>query len=410
MRLREARDLLRLQPPSRDRTGRLLRRCHDIEDLRRAARRRLPRPVFDYVDGGAEQERSLAGNLDAFTRRRYLPRILGSVAEATTEVRWFGRAAAAPIVLAPTGYTRMMHPQGELAVARAARRRGLPYVLSTVATTSIEEVAASGHADLWFQLYIWRDRRLTIGLVERAAAAGYRVLEITVDTAVPGHRVRDARHGLTVPPQLSLRALAGIAAHPAYWTRMLRSPALALANTVGSPGTTGPLTVEELGAQFDPSITWQDVAAIRDLWPGPLLLKGVIGPEDARRAVDAGVDGLHLSNHGGRQLDRAVTPVETVAAVRRAVGEQTFLLVDSGVRHGSDVATAIALGADGAAVGRPYLYGLMAAGERGVDHALALLTTELRRTMQLLGVASVPVLRQAGRGLFWEEGGDGGAG
>ena len=401
MRFREVRELLRLQPPEWDRTSRLLRKCHEIEDLRRAARRRLPRAVFDYVDGGADEERSLGGNRDAFARRRYLPRILRGVADATAATQWFGRAAAAPIILGPTGYTRMMHPDGELAVARAAHRQGLPYVLSTVSTTSIEDLRASGHADLWFQLYIWRNRRLTFELVERAASAGYRVLEITVDTAVPGHRVRDVRNGLTVPPQLSPRTLVGIAARPAYWARMLRSPALVMANSGGAPGTEADLTIQNLGSQFDPGITWKDVATIRGLWRGPLLLKGVIGPEDACRAVDAGVDGLHLSNHGGRQLDRVVAPLDTLPAVRAAVGPQFCLLLDSGIRHGSDIATAVALGADGAVVGRSYLYGLMAAGERGVEHALALLTSQLLRTMQLLGVSSVAELRQAGPELFW---------
>ncbi len=401
MKLRDVRELLRLRPLELNRTRRLLAACHDVEDLRRAARRRLPRPVFDYVDGGADQECSLADNLQAFARRRYLPRILRGAADTTTTTQWFGRSAAAPIILGPTGYTRMMHRDGELAVARAAGRHRLPYVLSTVSTTSIEDLLASGHPDLWFQLYIWRNRRLTFGLVERAAAAGYQVLEITVDTVVPGNRVRDARNGLAIPPQLSLRTLLDIALRPAYWIQMLGSPAITLANTGEIPGTDGDLTVQNLASQFDPGITWTDVEKIRGLWRGPLLLKGVIGPEDARRALDAGVDGLHLSNHGGRQLDRVVTPLDTVAAVRGAVGEQCCLLVDSGIRHGSDVAAAIALGADGAVVGRPYLYGLMAAGEPGVEHVLGLLQAQLLRTMQLLGVASVQELRQAGATLFW---------
>ncbi len=404
MRWREARELLRLRPLELEPTRRRLSRCHDIEDLRRAARRRLPRAVFDYVDGGADRERGLAANLRAFERRRYLPRILRGVAEVSTATSWFGRSAAAPIICGPTGYTRMMHPDGEAAVARAARRHGLPYVLSTVATTSIEELAAGGHPDLWFQLYIWRDRRLTMELVERAAAAGYRALEITVDTVVLGYRTRDHRNGLTIPPQLTLRALAGIAAHPGYWTRLLRSPAITLANTGKIPGTHGDLTVQTLASQFDPGLTWADVEQVRRRWPGPLLLKGSIGPEDARRALAAGIDGLHLSNHGGRQLDRAMVPLDTLPALRAAVGEAYPLLVDSGVRHGSDVAAAIALGADGVVIGRPYLYGLMAAGEAGVDHALQLLEAQLLRTMRLLGVASVKELRQAGPELFWEDG------
>ncbi|MFL6053914.1 MAG: alpha-hydroxy acid oxidase [Actinoallomurus sp.] len=398
--LQEIRSLVRLEPFDRDPVRRRLAHCHDIDDLRRVARRRTPRPVFDYVDGGADDEISMAANVEALRQWRFTPRALNAVSDVDTAIRLFDRPAAFPLVLAPTGYTRMMHPVGEPAVARAAARRGLPYTLSTVGTTSIEDLAATaGHPDLWFQLYVWRDRRSSWDLVERAAAAGYRVLEVTVDTPVSGHRNRDVRNGLTIPPKLTLRTLLDLGSRPGYWTRMLRSPGLEFANLFGADGVPGSVTMENMAGQFGP-VTWEDIAELRRRWPGPLVVKGPVSPEDARRAVDAGVDGLHLSNHGGRQLDRLLPPIDTLPAVRAAVGDDVCVLVDSGIRHGADLAVAVALGADAGAVGRPYLYGLMAGGTRGVDRALELLTAQFTRTLQLLGVSSVQELRDNGPELI----------
>ena len=385
-----------MRPAELDATRRRLSACHDIADLRATGRRLTPRPVFDYVDGGADEELSVRANTRAFRRWRFQPRSLVNVSEADTSAAFLGSVAPLPLALAPTGYTRMMHPGGEIAAARAARRHGLPYTLSTMATTTIEAVAESSQPDLWFQLYLLRDSGLNKELVDRAAAAKYRVLVVTVDCFVTGHRTRDRRNGLVIPPELTARTLLSIAAKPGYWTRMLGSPAIDFANFAGHDA----VTIEGTGALFNPAITWDDISELRARWPGRLVIKGPFGPADCRRAVSAGADGVQLSNHGGRQLDRTVPPVDLIAAAREAVGPDVAVLVDSGVRHGSDIAVALALGADACAIGRAYLYGLMAGGEPGVNKALDILAAQFKRAMQLLGVSSVAELRSLGTELL----------
>ena len=396
MRASEIRQLIQMKPVELDATRRRLSACHDIADLRAAGRRLTPRPVFDYVDGGADEELSMAANVRAFRRWRFQPRALAEITAVDTATRVLDRDLPLPLVLAPTGYTRMMHPAGEIGAARSAQRHGLPYTLSTMATTTIEAVAEATQPDLWFQLYILKDSGLTKELVDRAAAAGYRVLVVTVDTVVTGHRTRDQRNGLIIPPALTNRTLASIAARPGYWLRMLRGEAIDFANFTGS----GAMTIARTGTLFNPTVGWDDIVSLRDRWPGKLILKGPISPEDARRAVSLGADGLQLSNHGGRQLDRAVSPIDLVAPVRESVGPDVSLLVDSGVRHGSDIAVALALGADACAIGRAYLYGLMVGGERGVDQVLDILADQFSRTLHLLGVRSAADLRAAGRELL----------
>ncbi len=385
-----------MKPVELDATRRRLSACHDIADLRLAGRRRTPRPVFDYVDGGSDEELSLRANTRAFRRWRFRPRALVNVSEADTSAQFLDSVAPLPLALAPTGYTRMMHPAGEIGSARAAQRHGLPYTLSTMATTTIEAVAEAAQPDLWFQLYILRDSGLTKDLVDRAAAAGYRVLVVTVDTFVTGHRTRDRRNGLVIPPELTARTLASIAGKPGYWIQMLRHPAIDFANFAGHPAA----TIEGTGELFNPAITWDDIADLRARWPGKLVIKGPLGSADAAHAISAGADGLQLSNHGGRQLDRALPPADMIAGIRETVGPEVSVLVDSGIRHGSDIAVAVALGADACAIGRAYLYGLMAGGEPGVDKALDILAEQFRRTMQLLGVRSVAELRAAGPELL----------
>jgi L-lactate dehydrogenase (cytochrome) len=396
----EIRSLFAIERPQWRPSRRRLRRCFQIADLRELARRRTPRVVFDYVEGGADEELTLARNEAAFRQFEFVPNHPHDVSEVDTSTSLFGRRAQLPLICSPTGYTRMMHPKGELAVARAAARAGIPYGLSTVASTSIEDVACTGHPDLWFQLYVWRDRELTSQLIARAWAAGYRVLEVSVDVPVSGYRLRDVRNGLTIPPRLTAAALLAIARKPAYWIDVLRHPAITFANSPPGLEAGRGITMENVTAQFDPSLSWQDIAAFRERWPGSLMVKGPLGPRGAREAVAAGADGLHLSNHGGRQLDRTVPPIELLADVREAVGEATTIVVDSGIRHGSDLAVAIALGADAGAIGRAYLYGLMAGGEAGVDRSLALMAAEFRRTMQLLGATSVVELRTSGPQLL----------
>jgi L-lactate dehydrogenase (cytochrome) len=396
MRPSEVRRLIKMKPVELNAARRRLAGCHDVGDLRRVGRRIMPRPVFDYVDGGADEELSMAANIRAFRRWRFQPRALVDVSEVDTSARILDRAVPLPLALAPTGYTRMMHPDGEIGAARAAQRHGLPYTLSTMATTTIEDVAAGAQPDLWFQLYILRDSGLSKELVDRAAAAGYRVLVVTVDCFVTGHRTRDRRNGLVIPPELTVTTLASIASRPGYWVRMLRSPLIDFANFTGHPA----VTIEGTGSLFNPAITWDDIASLRDRWPGKLIIKGPLGPADARQAVSLGADGIQLSNHGGRQLDRTVAPVDLIVPVRQAVGPDVPLLVDSGIRHGSDIAVALALGADGCAIGRAYLYGLMAGGEAGVDKALDMLAAQFRRTLQLMGVRSVRELRDMGTELL----------
>src|SRR5580704_1116813 len=389
MRASEIRQLIHMKPVELDATRRRLSACHDIADLRATGRRLTPRPVFDYVEGGADEELSLRGNTKAFRRWRFQPRALVNVSEADTSAAFLGSVAPLPLALAPTGYTRMMHPAGEIGAARAAQRHGLPYTLSTMATTTIEAVAEAAQPDLWFQLYILRDAGLTKELVDRAATAGYRVLAVTVDTPVTGNRTRDERNGLVIPPELTVRTLASIAARPAYWVNMLRHEAIDFANFAGHDA----MSIKDTGSKFNPTISWDDIAELRSRWPGKLVIKGPLSPADAARAVSAGADGVQLSNHGGRQLDRVAPPVDMIAPVRDAVGPDVSVLVDSGVRHGADIAVALALGADACAIGRAYLYGLMAGGEAGVDKALDILAAQFKRTMQLLGVRSVSELR-----------------
>jgi L-lactate dehydrogenase (cytochrome) len=402
MRVREIRSLVRLRTVPLDAQARRLGSCYDIADLRRAAKRRIPRPVFDYVDGAADEEISVAANVAAFRSWRFLPRVLAGVESADTSAPVLDSTLPAPMVLGPTGYTRMLHPDGEIGGARSAARHGLPYTLSTMATTGIEELRAgvAGYsgaaAELWFQLYLTRDRVQSYDLVDRAAADGYTALVVTVDTVVAGNRVRDLRNGLSIPPELTLATVASVASKPSYWYRLLSGPSLDYANFAGRPRT----TVMKTADFFDADLNWDDIAQLRARWPGKLLLKGPVGPADARRALELGLDGVQLSNHGGRQLDRTVAPVDLIAPVRQAVGPSFTVLVDSGVRHGADVAIALALGADAAVLGRAYLYGLMVGGEAGVDRALDLLTGQFRSTMQFLGVTSVAELRKHGPDLL----------
>ncbi|WGP07209.1 alpha-hydroxy acid oxidase [Bacillus subtilis] len=400
MRIDEALSLVRLECPELDRLERFRSHCRTISDVEAAARGALPRPVFDYVAGDADDEVTLRQNTEAYAGWRFQPRTLQDVTTVDLSTDILGRSASASFGLAPTGYTKTISSVGEPAVARGAASAGMPYVLSTMASTSLEDVAAVppvGRADRWFQLYVWKDRDLTAELIARAAASGIRVLEVAVDTHVSGFRGRDVKNGLTIPPRMTPAALAGIASRPRYWMQMLASPMIEFANVSGSDAG---YTIENISQQFDPSLDWSALAWIRSLWDGPLLLKGPVSPEDAVRAQHLGLDGVHLSNHGGRQLDRSVIPLDLIAPVRAAAGEDFAVLVDSGIRHGTDIAVALAHGADAAFIGRPYLYGLAAAGEPGVAHVIDILRSQLTRILQLLGVTGVAELRSHGAELL----------
>ncbi|MEU3875456.1 MULTISPECIES: alpha-hydroxy acid oxidase [Streptomyces] len=378
--------LLRPRPLELDGTRRRLAAAATVADLRRAARRRVPRAVFDYVDGGAGDELSLARNRAAFARIEFRPRVLRDVSAVDTSAAVLGSPSALPLVLAPTGFTRMMHHEGEVAVARAAGRAGIPYALSTLGTTSAAELAAAAPGTRrWFQLYLWRDRDRSEELVRRAADAGYEALVLTVDAPVAGARLRDVRNGMTLPPALTARTFVDGALRPGWWLNLLTTAPLEFASLRQWGGT-----VAELADQmFDPAASLADLAQVRALWPGKLVVKGVQSAEDALSVVEAGADAVVVSNHGGRQLDRAPVPLEELPAVAEAIGSRAEVYVDGGVRSGADAVAAVCLGATAVLVGRAYLYGLMAGGGAGVRRALDILGAEVRQTMQLLGATSV---------------------
>ena len=387
----ELRPLLNPRLPERDRVGARLRRASTVSDLRELARRRTPRSVFDYVDGAAEAEISLARARDAFRHVVFHPRVLRDVASVDLSRELLGRRAALPVVLGPTGFTRMMHHAGERAVARAAARAGVPYTLSTMGTTSIEDVAAAApDGRNWFQLYLWHDRAASKDLVARARDAGYDTLVLTVDTPVAGARLRDVRNGMTIPPTLGIRTLADMSRYPSWWLDLLTTEPLEFASLNRWNGT-----VADLAARmFDPSAVLGDLEWLRGSWDGSLVVKGIQHVQDARDVVASGADAVVVSNHGGRQLDRAPTPLDVLPEVVAAVGERAEVYLDTGVLTGADIVAAIGLGATGIFLGRAYLYGLMAGGERGVDRMFEVLTAEMTRTLQLLGV---PRLVDVGR-------------
>jgi L-lactate dehydrogenase (cytochrome) len=386
------RSVVRFERFSLDPLERRLRSAASVSDFRRIAKRRLPGGVFDYIDGGAEDERTLARNASAFADYEFQPRILRDVSRIDTSTTILDRPASMPLILAPTGFTRIAHSQGELAVARAAARAGIPWSLSTMGTRSIDEVAAVSDGDKWFQVYAWRDRGLIAELLGRAKAAEYTTVWLTVDTAVLGRRERDVRRGMTMPPKIGPRTIVDGVIHPAWTWDFLRNDPITFANVVGlsdEDGSTAVTLSEHMSRQFDPALSWTDVDWLRTVWDGPIVLKGIQTVADAKLAVDRGVEGIGLSNHGGRQLDHAPAPIDLVAPVRDEVGDAVTIICDGGVRRGSDIVKALALGADAVSMGRPYLYALGAAGERAVDQLLALLREGMERTMALSGVRTV---------------------
>ncbi|MBO3083186.1 alpha-hydroxy-acid oxidizing protein [Cellulomonas sp. zg-ZUI188] len=385
----ELKPLLRPKPIELNATRRRLADALTIADLRTVARKRTPRSVFDYTDGAAEAEISLRRARSLFRQLEFQPSILHDVSHVDPTTDMIGTRSALPFAFAPTGFTRMMNHEGERAVVRVAERRGIPYALSTMGTTSIEEVAKAGpDAHKWFQLYVWKDRSAGEDLMARAKAAGYEALMLTVDVPVAGARLRDSRNGFSIPPALTAKTVLDAATHPAWWMNLLTTEPLTFASLSSWSGTVADL----LDTLFDPTMTFADLEWIRESWDGPLIIKGIQTVEDARRVTDAGADALVLSNHGGRQLDRAPVPLRLLPDVTEAVGDRTQVWVDTGIMSGADIVAALALGADATLVGRAYLYGLMAGGERGVERAVDILEREIRRTMALLGVSTVTEL------------------
>lgn len=374
---------------------RALQRANNIADLRALARRRLPRPIFDYIDGGADDEVTLRRNVSAFAEYELVPDVLNDVSRIRTDTKLFGERIAWPLMLAPTGLTRMFHGHAELAVARAAAEHGLLYSLSTMGTTRLEALAEAFGGPKVFQIYIFKDRGLTHEFVARCKEAGYHGLVLTVDTPVAGNRERDRVNGLSLPPRLTLKSMLSFALHPGWSLPALTGSKFDLANVSHKVDAlaAGPMSLfDYIGGQFDRAVTWRDVEWLAAEWGGPLAVKGVMTPEDAKRAVASGATGILVSNHGGRQLDGAPAPIDQIGLVRDAIGDGPDLICDGGVRRGSDVVKALALGATACSIGRPYLYGLAAGGEAGVRRALTLLFEEFERTMILAGVNDITQL------------------
>ncbi|KAA1251904.1 alpha-hydroxy-acid oxidizing protein [Mycobacterium simiae] len=381
--VRDLAPLIQFKRPQLGRTKRRLDAALTIEDLRRIAKRRTPRAVFDYADGAAEDEISIQRARQAFREIEFHPTILRDVTNVGTGWDVLGQSVALPFGIAPTGFTRLMHTGGEIAGARAAAAAGIPFSMSTLATCSIEALVTTvPQGRKWFQLYMWRDRDRSMALVKRAAAAGFDTMLVTVDVPVAGARLRDVRNGMTIPPALTVRTLLDALPHPHWWFDLLTTEPLSFASLDRWAGT----VAEYLNTMFDPSVTFDDLAWIKTQWPGKLVVKGIQTLDDARAVVERGVDGIVLSNHGGRQLDRAPVPFQLLPSVARELGKDTEILLDTGIMSGADIVAAIALGARCSLVGRAYLYGLMAGGEAGVRRAIEILGSGVTRTMRLLGV------------------------
>jgi L-lactate dehydrogenase (cytochrome) len=385
-------ELMQFKKPELDLKKRRLENALTIEDLQRIAKRRTPKAAFDYTEGAAEGELSLARARQAFQDIEFHPSILRDVSTVDTSCTIWGGPSALPFGIAPTGFTRLMQTEGEVAGAGAAGAAGIPFTLSTLGTTSIEGVkAANPNGRNWFQLYVMRQREISYELVKRAAANGFDTLFFTVDTPVAGARLRDKRNGFSIPPQLTLGTIINAIPRPWWWYDFLTTPKLEFASLSSTGGTVGDL----LNAAMDPSISFEDLDIIRSMWPGKIVVKGVQNVEDSKKLVDLGVDGIVLSNHGGRQLDRAPIPFHLLPEVVKEVGAHTEIAIDTGIMNGADIIASYALGAKFTLIGRAYLYGLMAGGRAGVDRTIQILTDQLVRTMKLLEVSTLEELTPA---------------
>ncbi len=379
-------EVMKFKAPTLDFKKRRLQEAHTVWDLRSIAKRRTPKAPFDYTDGAADGEISITGARELFSKVQFVPSVLNDVTEVDLSVEVLGKRSTLPVGIAPTGFTRLMQSEGEYAGSSAAEAEGIPFSLSTLGTASPEDVAAHApHARRWFQLYATRDKDRNASLIQRAADSGFDTLMLTVDTAVGGNRIRDLRNGMKMPPQLTLKTVLDASYRPAWWYNFLTHAPLEFASLSHFDGTVSEL----LTSTFDPGLSFDDVAWLREHWKGNLLVKGIQNVDDARRSMDAGADGVILSNHGGRQLDRAPIPLQLVAPTRKALGEKATIIMDTGIMHGADVLAAIAAGADFTLVGRAYLFALMAGGEAGVLRMLEILRGEMTRTLKLMGVTRV---------------------
>jgi len=381
--------LLKFSLPTLRRKKRRLEHAYTIWDLRDIAQKRTPKGPFDYTDGSAESEVSLERARQAFRDLEFIPSILKDVSTADLTRTALGETFSMPVGIAPTGFTRMMQTEGEIAGARAAAKFGIPFTLSTLGTTTIEDVVqAAPHGRNWFQLYMWKDREGSMALVERAKRAGVKNLMLTVDVPAAGQRIRDYRNGLTVPPRLTAGTIINAIPRPAWWINFLTTPSIEFASMKNWEGTVGEL----LDYMFDPTMTWEDLKWIREQWDGTLTVKGIQNLDDAKKAAELGADAVLLSNHGGRQLDRAPVMLHLLADIKKEFKKDYEIHIDTGIMHGADVLAALALGAQFTYVGRAYLYGLMAGGQDGVERALEIMRTQMVRNMKLLGVNSLEEL------------------
>lgn len=382
----ELANLMKFSLPSFNRRAARLAGAADLWDLRAIAKRRTPTAAFDYVDGAAGREITADRAREVFDSVELLPRILHGTAHSDLSTTIAGASSALPFGIAPTGFTRFMHSEGEIAGMRAAAKAGIPFSLSTMGTRSVEEVAQAAPAGRrWFQLYLWKDREKSRALVERAAAAGYDTLLVTVDTPVAGQRLRDVRNGMKIPPELTLKTVLDASYRPEWWFNFLTTDSLKFASLSKSSSDLPSI----INSMFDSSLNFDDLRWIRELWPGKLFVKGVLTAEDARKSVSAGADGLVVSNHGGRQLDRSPVAFEALREVRAEVGEQLEIILDSGIMSGADIVASLCAGADFVLIGRAYLYGLMSGGQQGVERAIELLAKEIEVTMQLMGAGTI---------------------
>ena len=381
--------LLRFRKPIFNARKRRLARALTIYDLRSIAKRRTPKAPFDYTEGAADSESSLNRARDAFEKLEFSPRILRNVKDIDLSVSMLGKTMSMPIGIAPTGFTRMMQTEGEYAGACAASDAGIPYTLSTMGTRSIEDVAkVAPNGRNWFQLYMWKDRQRSMALVDRASKAGFDTLVLTVDVPVAGARLRDVRNGMTIPPSLTSKTILNAIPRPAWWLNFLTTDPLKFASLDSWNGT----VAELLDSMFDPTVTYEDLKWIRSQWQGNLVVKGIQNVDDAVKSVEAGADAIILSNHGGRQLDRAPVPFHLLPEVVKVIGTKAEVHIDTGIMHGADVIAAVATGAKFTWIGRAYLYGLMAGGKPGVDRSLEILKTQMVRTMKLLGARTLSEL------------------
>ena len=365
---------------------------YNIDDLRLLAKKRVPRAVFDYADGAAEDELTKDNNRNAFRKWKFIPDVLVDVAEVDTQTKVLGTEMPFPFALGPTAISYLFHHSGELAVARAASERNFPSTLSSIASTNIEDYADASNCSVWYQMYVWKNREISNDFIKRCKEKNYKAIMLTVDVPVGGKRERDLRSGMTIPPRLTLSSIIDAAFHPSWWWNFIFGPKIKFANvkerfTGKNKNFSNMMTY--MNQQFDPSVTWDEAKEIASMWEGPFAIKGLMNADDAEKAIEIGASAIVISNHGGRQLDSAVAPIDVLPEIAKRVNGRAEILIDGGIRRGTDIVKAIALGADACLIGRPWVYGLAAKGEEGVGLVIDILASEVTRTLQLLGCKSI---------------------